>query len=88
MSNKNERAQKKSVELALSDMLEWYASNSGGKMPDHIAEDRKAYGGKVLRWLEPLLPNVDNPMLVEEALGDSWTLSMEPIQRKTQVFVP
>lgn len=87
MSNKNARAQQNAVDQVLEDMLEWYASETQGKVPDHIAKDTVTKNGKkqVLRWLEPLVPGVDNPMLVEEQLGDYWTIRLERIQLKIQV---
>lgn len=78
MSNKNKQAQRTSIENSLGEMLEWYVENSGGKIPT-LAEDAKTYRGIVRRWYEPLIPGVENPCLVEEALGDYWTLRMEPV---------
>lgn len=82
MSNRNVRAQQRVIEEKLEEMVLWYAANSGGKMPEHIAEDKKSYRGMIRRWLEPLLPDMDNPCLIEEALGDWWTLRFEPIRSK------
>lgn len=67
-------------------MLEWYVSIKADAQPS-ICKDEKTYRGKVLYWLEPLLPGEDNPVLIEEALGDSWTLRLEIIEQKTQVFI-
>ncbi len=80
MSNRSFRAQQLAIESVLEDMLIWYAENSGGKLPEERVEDKKTYRGIVRRWFEPLIPGVDNPCLVEEALGDSWTLRVDPIR--------
>ena len=77
MSNRNKKAQQVVVEDKLHEMLEWYVANNAGKGPDHLAVDEKGYRGKVLRWYEPQLPGRDNPILIEESLGDSWTLRIE-----------
>lgn len=84
MSNRNERAQNRAIEQKLAEMLEWYVSIKPDGEPD-ICKDAKAYKGKVLYWLEPILPGVENPVLIEEALGDNWTLRMEPMEQKIQV---
>jgi len=85
MSNKAKAAQQKVIEEKLEEMIEWYAVESGGKTPDlHV--DEKTYRGKILRWLEPALPGVDNPVLIEECIGDSWTLRFERREVKIQVF--
>lgn len=85
MSNKALKAQKIVIEEKLEEMLVYYAQISGGKVPDHIAEDKKSYRGKVLRWFEPLIPGVDNVVLIEEALGDNWTLRFERLEQKIQI---
>lgn len=79
MSNQAKRAQAKAIEWKLEEMLEWYASNSGGKLPEQQCEDKKPYRGIIRRWFEPLLPGLENPCLIEEQLGDYWTLYMVPV---------
>jgi len=78
-SDRAKGAQQRAIEMKLEEMLVWYADASGGRMPEAIAEDKRTYRGLVLRWLEPLLPGQENPVLIEEALGDAWTLRLEPI---------
>ena len=87
MSNRAKAAQQRVIEEKLEEMIEWYASVSGGKVPD-IHVDVQNHRGRVLRWLEPMIPGVDNPVLIEEALGDSWTLRYERAEKKIQVFTP
>ncbi len=79
-TNRSTRAQQNVIDEKLEEMVLWYAAVSGGKLPN-IAVDDESYKGRglVLRWLEPLLPGEENPLLVEESLGDSWTLRLEPI---------
>ena len=76
MSNKAFRAQQHVIEEKIEEMVIWYIANSPDSEPT-LCEDRKTYRGKVLRWLEPPLPGLDNPVLIEEQLGDSWTLRLE-----------
>lgn len=72
------RDRAKAREIALGDMLDWYLQNSQGKLPEQLCEDKKAYKGKVLRWFEPPIPAITNPILVEEFIGDGWSLRFEP----------
>jgi len=85
MSDKNKVAQQKVIEEKLDEMLLYYVANSPPDVVPVLAVDKKSYRGKVLRWFEPLIPGFDNAMLVEETLGDSWTLRFERIQPKIQV---
>lgn len=87
MSNKNKRAQALVIEEKLEEMLLWYAANSTSEDLPELAVDTKTYRGKVLRWFIPLLPG-ENPLLIEEHLGDHWTLRIEPTTEKIQVFIP
>jgi hypothetical protein len=84
MSNRAKRAQAKAIEDKAEEMVLWYLANSGGKAPDHLCEDRKTYRGIVMRWLEPRLPGLDNPLLIEETLGDLWTLRFERLTELVQ----
>ncbi len=58
----------------------WYVANAP-LMKDlpTVCVDKKSYRGKVLRWLEPPIPHLTNPVLVEEYIGDIWTLRTEPM---------
>lgn len=85
MSNKSLEAQQKVIDEKMGELLEYYASISGGKVPDGMATDKKTYRGIVLRWFEPLIPGEINAMLVEEVLGDNWTLRFERIAPKIQI---
>lgn len=88
VSNRSLRAQQRAIEENLERMTIWYASASGGMVPEALAVDKKTYRGKVLRWLEPLLPGEENPILIEEQLGDNWTLRLEASKPEIMVFVP
>ncbi len=87
-SNRSKKAQIHVIEEKLEEMVLWYAALSGGKIPD-IAVDDQSYKGKglVLRWLVPLLPGEENPLLIEESLGDSWTLRLVPLASSDLVKV-
>ena len=74
----SDSARSKAVEKALDELLEWYASASGGKFPEAICEDKKSYRGKIMRWIEPIISDEVNPVLVEEYIGDMWSLRFEP----------
>lgn len=54
-------------------IVNWYVEQTG-RPPENQCEDKKAYGGKVHWWLEPTVPKVSNPILIEEAIGDGWAL--------------
>lgn len=88
MSNRAKRAQNLAIEEKCEEMVLWYLGNSGGKAPESLAVDEKTYRGKTLRWLEPLLPGLQNPVLIEEQLGDCWTLRFEPIDQPVKIVVP
>lgn len=88
MSNRSKRAQEKVIEEALEEMVLRYLLASGGKPAERVCVDEKTYRGKVLRWLEPLLVEQTNELLIEEVLGDNWTLRTEPFHQPIKVFVP
>lgn len=73
------RAQATARQQKREEIMDWYLSNSGGIPPVNQCEDKKSYRGKVLWWLEPPIPGILNPCLIEEALGDSWTLRIDPL---------
>jgi len=79
MTNKAKKAQQRVIEEKLEELALWYVNATGGRIVPTICEDRKTYRGIVMRWLEPLVPLIDNPILIEEALGDSWTLRFDLI---------
>lgn len=85
MSNRSQKAQQRVIEEKMEEMIFWYAETSGGKVPDHVCEDKKTYRGKILRWLEPMLAGEKNPVLIEECLGDVWTLRFEPANTALKV---
>ena len=72
-------ARDKVRELKRAEIMEWYLASNRGIPPIVQCEDRKSYRGKVLYWLEPPIPKTPNPRLVEEYIGDSWTLRVELI---------
>lgn len=86
MSNRAKSAQKRVIADKVEELTIWYLSESQGRPPTHLAEDRKSYNGLILRWLEPKLSHVDNVILIEESLGDSWTLRFEREPREIRVF--
>lgn len=74
-----ERNRQTARETKRVELMTWYLENSNGIPPDNQCEDAKAYRGKVLWWLEPPIPNVTNPLLIEEFIGDGWSLRVEPL---------
>lgn len=86
MSNRSRDAQLIVIREMLTEMHLWYLANSGGKDPDHLCEDDRGYKGKTLRWYEPMLPGLDNPVLIEEAIGDHWSLRYEPSRPSVSVY--
>lgn len=86
MSNVAKSAQKKIIDEKMQELLLWYLGNARGGCPTHIAKDEKTYRGLVLRWFEPKLQGIENVILIEEALGDSWTLRFEPETVEIKVF--
>jgi hypothetical protein len=79
-THSTERVRALQREEKRGDLLEWYLENNFYVMPDNQCEDKRA-NGVVLWWLEPPIPNVTNPLLVERYLGDHWTLSIEPLPK-------
>lgn len=79
---KREAAREKARLQVKGLMIAWYLDRMAGEPPHRQVEDRKPYGGKVLWWLEPLVPGIVNPVLVEEAIGDGWALSVQPLDKR------
>ncbi len=75
LTNRSKKAQKNAIDYALEEILVWYGGASGGKLPEQIYEDKRSYGGKVLRWCHPPVLGVENPVLVESDVG-GWTLQI------------
>ncbi len=69
--NKRRRA----VEFALEGMVNWYIRCNKGVGPTEIVELRK--GDAMLRWCDPPLHGVENPMLVEFIDRGFWALRTE-----------
>lgn len=69
-------------EIILSDMLAWYLQESPPGVVPVLCVDKKGYSGMVLRWFEPIIPGIDNPVLVERFEGDSWTLKLDRMAQK------
>lgn len=76
-----EQHREKARQTVKAKVLLWYLDRMRTP-PELQCEDRKAYGGKVLWWLEPLVPGTPNPVLVEEAIGDGWALSIQVLDRR------
>ncbi len=66
-------------------ILDWYI-NVSGMLPQQQCEDIKSYANTVMWWLEPELPGVLNPILVEEEIGDVWTIKIIPRQKTIRSF--
>lgn len=86
MSNRNVRAQGKSVDQNLEEMALWYLSecpDASKSPPTVVYNDKAVFKDRPAKtWhLEPILPGV-NPILVSFQLGDSWVLSLEPMTQK------
>lgn len=69
------------------EILEWYLQVSG-RLPEQQCEDRKAYKEKVIWWLEPLIPGIKNPVVVEETMGDNWGIRIDFQEAPIRVFMP
>lgn len=66
---------RQAVEFALEGMVNWYIRCNGGIGPTEIVEMRK--DDAMLRWCDPPLYGVDNPMLVEFIDRGFWVLRTE-----------
>ncbi len=70
---------RQAVELVLEKCLLWYAANSGGKQPEEIREYNYDDGAMMIRYLEPELPGLDNPVIVESYVRNKfWGVRIEP----------
>lgn len=68
------------------DVYKWYLAMTGGD-PKQQCEDTKPHDNTTLWWLEPLVPDVENPLVIEQEKGDGqWTIRIEPLVKKVQVF--
>ena len=66
----------KSAAIVVNQCCEWYLLHSGGKGPEEIREHNED-GNRILRFLEPPIPGVDNPLIIEEMVGNFWTIRVE-----------
>lgn len=76
-----ERHREQARQSVKEKVLLWYLDRMRTP-PERQCEDRKAYGGKVLWWLEPLVPGTPNPVLVEECIGDGWALRIDVLDKR------
>lgn len=85
MTPKEEARRKRRIEMIRTaeraQIMEWYLKASGGVLPLLQCEDKKAYRGIIAYWLEPAIPGVPNPCLIEEELGGQWTIRVEVLQK-------
>jgi hypothetical protein len=68
-------------------VLMWYMQESGNIPPKHAVEDKKPYKDLVYWHLEPLIPNVVNPVVIEEDIGGGWSIRISPMKEKVSVYV-
>lgn len=76
MAVTNEQHKLKARRLAREQIFEWYVSVAGC-MPAEQVEDTKAYRDTVCWYLEPPIPGVDNPILIEENIQGVWSIRTE-----------
>jgi hypothetical protein len=79
-----ERNHRKARMLIRAKLLEWYVDASGGRMPEYQIEDKKL-GGTIIWTLDPPIPGIRNFVLIEEYIGDSW--SMKTVERLVPIRV-
>lgn len=65
------------VELAVQNMVNWYISCNKGVGPETMVEMKK--GDAMLRWLDPPLMFLDNPLLVEFIDRGFWVLRVDKL---------
>jgi hypothetical protein len=66
----------KAVAIIVDDCVKWYIANNSGVGPEEIREQN--YGDEyVMRWLEPALPGLDNPVIVEGYFRGFYTIRIE-----------
>lgn len=83
-SAKNRSAQRMEMRQRI---LDWYLQESGGVAPECQCEDAKP-NGTVIWWLDPLIPGVDNPVMVERFIGDAWVVEIQKRKDSVRVFIP
>lgn len=74
------RTRAQAREQVRENMVRWYILTSG-KLPECQCE-KEMHGpnGKMLVWfLDPPIPGVDNPVVIEESLGggENWSIRTE-----------
>lgn len=72
-------ARTKAVALACEAMAKWYILSNSGVGPKECVEMRK--GDTVLRWMDPPLFGVDNPLLIEDYTRGFWSLRTEKLPK-------
>lgn len=73
---------KQNIDKARNEVLEkvaeWYVLNNENVLPIEILRVPRPYKGRIEYYFEPPLPGHVNPVVVEEYIGDSWTIRTEP----------
>lgn len=67
------------VEQVVAQMVNWYIRCNGGKGPKELVEMRK--DDCMLRWCDPPLPGLDNPVLIEFIDRGFWALKTDKLGR-------
>lgn len=70
-------------EEVLENMILWYMANAKDLKDLPTLREDKRLNGLVMRWLDPPIPLIENPLLVEEFIGggDHWSLRLEPLDK-------
>lgn len=97
-ATKNSRKQVR--EQLRQEVLDWYLQHSGLDPTDpsqdpqiaelcskiQFCEDKKAYASTVLYWIEPPIPGVRNPVVVEEDIQGIWSAKVVPMRISIKSF--
>lgn len=81
-----DQARLRARDVVRTRLLDWYCQESGD-YPLYAIEDERNGGRELLFYMDPPIPGIINPMLVEMEEGGSFVLKIEPRQERIIGFV-
>ncbi len=83
--SKSDKAKEKIWEEQKSQIRYWYVTTCSKLYQEEV---EKTVGEYRVFWLEPIVADIKNPMLVMGIFEGKWAIKREPIERNPRIWVP